>query len=238
MRNLLVLLLLFCFLTCSLTPILSAQEDAKPAETNSKASGRVEAAGTVLDEIQGAPDKGIPEEVLGSAECVAVVPSLLNAGFVFDGRLAEDFKMSTGTWVNVGVLRARLILHLAPCVRDAVITGHDRGELGILGVPDVEAFRALCPDLAAAADVRTVLAHPAVRAWVADRLASFASESAGSSTLVARAMLLEDPPSLDALEVTDKGSLNQRAILERRAALVDELYADAPSARVITVPLC
>jgi SH3 domain-containing YSC84-like protein 1 len=85
MRKLLVLLLI-CFQTCFLTPILSADDAAEP---NSKASGRVEAAGTVLDEIQGAPDKGIPQEVLGSAECVAVVPSLLNGGFVFGGRYGK-----------------------------------------------------------------------------------------------------------------------------------------------------
>src|ERR1700693_776197 len=82
MRKSLVLLLLVCFLT----PILSADEDAKAPEANTKASGRIEAAGTVLDEIEGAPDQRIPEEVLGSAECVAVVPSLLKGGFVVGGR--------------------------------------------------------------------------------------------------------------------------------------------------------
>ncbi len=85
MRNSLVLLLLVCFLT----PILSADEDTKAAEANTKASGRIEAAGTVLDEIQGTPDQRIPEEVLSSAECVAVVPSLLNGGFVFGGRYGK-----------------------------------------------------------------------------------------------------------------------------------------------------
>src|ERR1700676_1611173 len=85
MRPLLVLLRLVCFLP----PVLSAEEDTKAAEANTKASGRVEAAGTVLDEIEAAPDKGIPEEVLGSAECVAVVPSLLNGGFVFGGRYGK-----------------------------------------------------------------------------------------------------------------------------------------------------
>src|ERR1039457_209377 len=85
MRNSLVLLLLVCFLT----PILSADEDTKAPEANTKASGRIEAAGTVLDEIQGAPDQRIPEEVLGSAECVAVVPSLLNGGFVIGGRYGK-----------------------------------------------------------------------------------------------------------------------------------------------------
>ena len=87
MRNSLVLLLLVCWLT----PILSAtsEDESKAAESNTKASGRVEAAGTVLDEIQGAPDQRIPEEILASAECVAVVPSLLNGGFVFGGRYGK-----------------------------------------------------------------------------------------------------------------------------------------------------
>jgi lipid-binding SYLF domain-containing protein len=87
MRNLIVLLLV-CFLTCFQTTILSADEDSKSAEANTKASGRIEAAGTVLDEIQAAPDQRIPEEVLASAECVAV-PSLLNGGFVFGGRYGK-----------------------------------------------------------------------------------------------------------------------------------------------------
>src|ERR1700693_5825583 len=86
MRQSLVLLLLVCLLTCFQATFLFADEDTKGAEANTKAAGRVEAAGTILDEIQAAPDKGIPEEVLGSAECVAVVPSLLNGGFVFGGR--------------------------------------------------------------------------------------------------------------------------------------------------------
>jgi lipid-binding SYLF domain-containing protein len=85
MRNILVLVLLVSFLT----PILSAGEDTKATESNTKASGRVEAAGTVLDEIQTAPDQRIPEEILGSAECVAVVPSMLNGGFVVGGRYGK-----------------------------------------------------------------------------------------------------------------------------------------------------
>jgi feruloyl-CoA synthase len=107
----------------------------------------------------------------------------------------------------------------------------------MLGVPDVDACRALCPHLPASADAGTVLADPRVYSWVAGRLTSFAAANAGSSKQVVRATLLEEPPSLDALEVTDKGSLNQRAILKRRAALVDELYNDAsaPSPRVIVL---
>src|SRR5207248_10804102 len=97
--------------------------------------------------------------------------------------------------------------------RDAVITGHDRDEIGMLAVPDVDACRALCQDLPSTADVSAVLAHRAVVAWMASRLASFAGAAAGSSKQITRVLLLEEPPSLDALEVTDKGSLNQRAML-------------------------
>ena len=163
-------------------------------------------------------------------DCVRFIdPDDVDAGFAFDGRLAEDFKMSTGTWVNVGPLRARVIAHFAPLVRDAVITGHDRDEIGILVVPDVDACRALCHDLPATAGVAAVLNHPSVTAWMSDKLASFAAAGTGSSKSITRAILLEEPPSLDALEVTDKGSLNQRAMLTRRAAVVDELYAGSPS---------
>jgi len=162
-------------------------------------------------------------------DCVRFIdPDDVSAGFAFDGRLAEDFKLSTGTWVNVGPLRARAIAYFAPIVRDVVITGHDRDEIGILGVPDIDACRALCRDLPASADTRAVLNHPAVAEWIADKLSSFAASGSGSSKVITRAMLLEEPPSLDALEVTDKGSLNQRAMLKRRAALVDELYAGSP----------
>lgn len=162
-------------------------------------------------------------------DCVRFIdPADAGAGFAFDGRLAEDFKLSTGTWVNVGPLRARVIAHFAPVVRDAVITGHNRDELGMLAVPDLDACRELCDDLPLTADVRAVLTHASITAWIADRLTSFAAAATGSSKSLARAMLLEEPPSLDALEVTDKGSLNQRAVLTRRAALVDELYAGSP----------
>jgi feruloyl-CoA synthase len=162
-------------------------------------------------------------------DCVRFIdPDEVNAGFAFDGRLAEDFKLSTGTWVNVGTLRARAIVHFAPLVRDAVVTGHDRDEIGMLAVPDVDACRALCQDLPSTASVSAVLGHPLVMKWMAGRLATFSAQGAGSSKQISRAMLLEEPPSLDALEVTDKGSLNQRAMLKRRASLVEELYAGSP----------
>jgi feruloyl-CoA synthase len=153
-------------------------------------------------------------------------------GLLFDGRIGEDFKLSTGTWVGVGVLRARLIAHFAPYLRDAVITGHDRDAVGMLAVPDAEACRRLCPELGDA-PLEDVAAHPAVRAAIAARLATFARGATGSATRVDRAILLVEPLSLDHQEVTDKGSLNQRAVLARRARLVDALYADTPAPHVI-----
>jgi feruloyl-CoA synthase len=157
----------------------------------------------------------------------------LSKGLVFDGRIKEDFKLATGTWVSVGPLRARIMQHFAPYVRDAVITGHDRDQIGMLAVPDVEACRALCRDLDAGAPASAVLGHDAVRDRLRAMLAQFASTATGSANRLVRAILLDEPPSLDAGEVTDKGSLNQRAILERRRSLIDDLYAAQPSSRVI-----
>jgi feruloyl-CoA synthase len=160
------------------------------------------------------------------------VPGDPAQGLLFDGRLGEDFKLSTGTWVGVGALRAKIVAHFAPYVRDAVITGHDRDGVGMLAVPDHDACRRLCPDLAAA-PFADVAVHPSVRAAIAERLDAFARRATGSATRVDRAIVLVEPLSLDHREVTDKGSINQRAVLARRAHLVDDLYADAPGAHVI-----
>jgi feruloyl-CoA synthase len=163
-----------------------------------------------------------------------VDPQDLGQGFAFDGRIAEDFKLATGTWVSVGPLRGRVIAECAPLVRDVVIAGHDRDDVGVLIVPDEPACRALCP-ARADAPLAAVLAEPAVRARFATLLAALAHEATGSASRVARAILMWEPLSLDAGEVTDKGSLNQRAILARRASLLDELYASPPGTRVIVV---
>jgi feruloyl-CoA synthase len=152
------------------------------------------------------------------------------AGLLFDGRVAEDFKLATGTWVNVGPLRARLLQALEPYARDVVIAGADRNEIGALIFPNFEACRGL-----AASPTADVTSDARVREELRARLAVFASSSTGSSNRVCRAILLAKPPSLDAGEMTDKGSINQRAVLERRAALVDELYRQPLSPRVITI---
>jgi feruloyl-CoA synthase len=155
-------------------------------------------------------------------------------GLLFDGRLAEDFKLATGTWVSAGTLRAQFVDHYAPLVRDAVIAGADRDDLAVLVFPDIEACRKMA-GLAGDAPPATVLDHQSVRAEFCRRLGVLARQSSGSSTRVCRALLMAEPPSLDAGEATDKGSINQRAVLERRAALVDRLYASPRPPEVIAI---
>ncbi len=141
-------------------------------------------------------------------------------GLVFDGRIAEDFKLSSGTWVSVGPLRARIIAAGTPWVQDAVIAGHDRRELTALIIP--RAGTGNTP--AALADLREACRQ------VIDKVAA---SGTGASTVIARAMLLTDPLSIDAGEITDKGSINQRAVLKARAALVEDLYADPSPPHII-----
>ena len=155
-------------------------------------------------------------------------------GLLFDGRIAEDFKLSTGTWVSVGPLRARFIDHLAPYVRDVVLAGADRNEIGALVFPDIAACRKLA-DLPAAAPPAAIVAHEKVRSTFAAALKTLAAQSPGSSTRVTRALLMHEPPSMDKAEMTDKGSINQRAVLSNRVASVDELFAGALSPRVIAL---
>ncbi|HEX6267187.1 MAG TPA: feruloyl-CoA synthase [Burkholderiales bacterium] len=133
-------------------------------------------------------------------------------GIVFDGRVAEDFKLSTGTWVSVGSVRVKLIAAADPLIQDAVITGHDRSEVGALvflgpGAKDIQAEE--------------------LRSRLAGALRKLALEG-GSSTHPARLLIMSEPPSIDANEITDKGYMNQRAVLERRAALVEKLYRADP----------
>lgn len=150
-------------------------------------------------------------------------------GLVFDGRIAEDFKLSTGTWVSVGPLRAKFISHFAPYAKDVVIAGHDRDDVTALIFSDADACRQLC------AAGETPQDSGAVRQMFASLLQNFAEGSAGSSHRIERATILYDAPSLDAGEITDKGSINQRAVLTNRASLVRDLYASPAPAHVITI---
>jgi feruloyl-CoA synthase len=154
-------------------------------------------------------------------------------GFLFDGRVAEDFKLATGTWVSVGPLRAKFVAHCAPYVTDVVVAGHDRDDAAALVIPNLAACRELAGALSGEADPAQILACDGVRERFASLLGAFNAKAGGSSGRLARLILMDDPPSLDSGEMTDKGSVNQRAVLNRRAAMVEELYAESASPRVI-----
>lgn len=132
-------------------------------------------------------------------------------GFIFDGRIAEDFKLSSGTWVRVGPLRTKFLHAAAPYAKDVVVAGHDRDDVAVIIIPDREA-----PE-----------------GFYLRVLEDLARGSTGSSNFIARATILTEPLSLDAHEVTDKGSINQKAVLANRAPLVEDLYAQSPAAHVI-----
>lgn len=154
-------------------------------------------------------------------------PADFAQGFVFDGRTAENFKLDTGTWVSSGALRTRFIDHFGGLVRDLAVAGPDRPWLAAIVFPDVEALR-LVAGLDGKAPVEDVFAHPAVVEGMRGKLQDLAAASTGSSTLVRAMVLADPPPDLGSGEMTDKGSVNQRIVLSRRAALVDELYAGSP----------
>jgi feruloyl-CoA synthase len=130
-------------------------------------------------------------------------------GIEFAGRLAEDFKLSSATWVHVGALRVRAIAAMAPVAQDIVIAGHDRNEVGFLIFPKP------------GTDIRDT----EVRKRVREGLAALRDEGGGTSTYATRATFLEESPSIDAGEITDKGYINQHAVLDRRAAVVEKLYS-------------
>jgi feruloyl-CoA synthase len=152
-------------------------------------------------------------------------------GFMFDGRIAEDFKLSSGTFVSVGPLRARVISQGAPYVQDAVVTGLDRHAIGLMVFPRMDNCLALST-LPAGTPASEVLASEPVRAFFTQLLQTLNANASGSSTRVDRLLLLAEPPSIDAREQTDKGSINQAAVLARRAALVEALY-DGTDSQVI-----
>lgn len=147
--------------------------------------------------------------------------------------MTEDFKLSSGTWVNVGQLRLKAIEALAPVAQDIAVTGHDRDEIGFLVFPNVAACRSLCADLPADAPVERVLTHANVHTKVAAGMEKLRREAGGSSTYGARMLVMSEPPSIDAGEITDKGYINQRAVLTRRQNLVAQLHATPCSSSVV-----
>jgi feruloyl-CoA synthase len=153
-------------------------------------------------------------------------PAHPERGLFFDGRVAEDFKLNSGTWVSVGTVRVAGIAALAPLAQDIVVTGHGGDEVRFLVFPNLAACRAHA-GLGEDAAVSDVLGHEKVRRAIAHGLSKLKAQSAHSSGHAARALLLADPPSVDDGEITDKGYINQRAVLTRRAEAVARLNDDA-----------
>jgi len=154
-------------------------------------------------------------------------------GIVFDGRVAEDFKLMTGTWVNAGKLRTQVLAAASPVLQDAVITGHDRAFVGVMAWINLRACQDLCGT--GKEDAATLIRHPKVIARLRQGLARHNRTHPGSSMRIARVLLLALPPDTDAGEITDKGYINQRAVLERRADQVARIYAEPPDNCIIVV---
>jgi feruloyl-CoA synthase len=153
-------------------------------------------------------------------------------GIIFAGRVVEDFKLTTGTFVHVGSLRTDALAAATPVVQDALVTGQDRPFIGLLAWPNLHACRQIIGN--PNASYEEVVKHPDVVAWLRRGLQAHNASTSGASSLrIARAMLMVEPASIDGNELTDKGYINQRAGLERRAALVEKLYADNPAEDVI-----
>jgi feruloyl-CoA synthase len=156
----------------------------------------------------------------------------VNKGLLFDGRVSEDFKLNTGTWVNLASVKGGIIRAFAPYVREAVLTGLDRNHIGAMLFLDADAARKIAPELGDATEIE-LARNPKLRGLFQERLDELAKTSTGSATFVARAIVLETPPAIDRSEITDKGSINQRAVMAARANLVDDLYAEPPPSHVL-----
>jgi feruloyl-CoA synthase len=156
-------------------------------------------------------------------------------GLLFDGRLAEDFKLATGTWVHVGVLRVGVLAAASPALQDAVVAGENRGFVGLLAWLSPAGCQRLIGGGGAPEGLTELTRHAAVRAHVRTAIARWNAAQSGTSQRIARVLLLAEPPSIDENEITDKGYINQRRVLERRAAAVDRLYVTKSDAEIILI---
>jgi feruloyl-CoA synthase len=157
-------------------------------------------------------------------------------GVVFAGRIAEEFKLTTGVWVAAGSVRTEALAAVDGLLQDAAVSGHDRDYLGLLAWVNAGAARRIVPSSVDAGDPAAVASCDAVVEAVRRGLASYNARAGGSSARIARVLLLTEPPSLDAGEITDKGYINQRAVLDRRAGDVERLYELKPAPGVIEIP--
>lgn len=161
---------------------------------------------------------------------VFVDPDNVNAGMRFDGRISEDFKLLTGTWVRATALRMSLLSHFAPLAADLVITGQDKSDIGVLIFPNKEAIETAGHALD---DVDGMLSDPSLLTALRDRLAAWNEANASSSTRIARAAFFAEPASLVDAEITAKGNLNFRKVLQRRSAILDHLYNGSHDAVIV-----
>jgi feruloyl-CoA synthase len=163
-----------------------------------------------------------------------IEPTDPTIGLRFDGRIGEDFKLANGSWVSVGPLRAEIIAALAPLVQDVVIAGLDAEFVAAIIIPDLNACGTLMAQ-EATPSCAEVARDPGLIAWLRQKLAAHARANPASTRCVRRALWLPAPPSLDLGEITDKGSINQRAVLANHTALVAQLYADSPGPLVADI---
>ncbi|MEI9989416.1 MAG: AMP-binding protein [Rhizomicrobium sp.] len=152
-------------------------------------------------------------------------------GLVFDGRVTEDFKLDSGTWVSAGTLRAHAVAAASPLIFDCVVCGQDKPFVGLLAWPVAAAAAAL----SGKSDPAEIVKDEKVRAFVREKFAAYNREQTGSSSRIRRVILMAEPPSVDGHEITDKGYVNQRATMDRRRVLVDKLFAAAPDPEVIEI---
>jgi feruloyl-CoA synthase len=153
-------------------------------------------------------------------------------GLVFDGRVTEDFKLDSGTWVSAGTLRAHAVAAASPLIFDCVVCGQDKPFVGLLAWPVAAAAKEICGN----SDPSLFVNDPKIRDFVRAKFASYNNQQGGSSTRVKRVILMAEPPSVDGHEITDKGYVNQRATMDRRSVLVDKLFAATPASEVIEIP--
>ena len=182
----------------------------------------------IMTGYHGAPEKTAEafdeEGYFKTGDAMAFVdPNDMTKGLRFDGRISEDFKLLTGTWVRAAQLRLDALIKLAPLAADVVVTGEGHNEVGLLIVPSADTAARLTPDNGA-------MIGTEVHAEIAARLADLAKSAAGSSNRIARALIMAEPPSIADGEITAKGNLNFRKLLTRRADLLDRLYSNTDSA--------
>jgi feruloyl-CoA synthase len=153
-------------------------------------------------------------------------------GLVFDGRVTEDFKLDSGTWVSAGTLRAQAVAAASPLFFDCVVCGQDKPFVGLLAWP----VAASAKQISGKSNPADYVNDPAIRAFVQEKFSAYNKVQPGSSTRVKRVLLMAEPPSVDGHEITDKGYVNQRATMDRRRALVDKLFSATPQPEVIEIP--